>query len=191
MNIRLALSALLLAAVSLAAGCGGAQKLEQQLAKGKALLAEGRYEAAATELKAATEQDKNSHEAWLNLGHAYRSLKKNDEALSAYVMAKRIDRHSILPHLAHAKVQIDLGRIALATTELNFVVEMEPRNLEALLLLGKISQLPREQPDGTIGVSRSDLERAELNLASAAALAPNDAAVGEELAKVRALLARK
>jgi hypothetical protein len=68
---------------------------------------------------------------------------------------------------------------------------MEPRNLEALLLLGKISQLPREQPDGTIGVSRSDLERAELNLASAAALAPNDAAVGEELAKVRALLARK
>jgi tetratricopeptide (TPR) repeat protein len=191
MNIRLALSALLLAAASLAAGCGGAQKLEQQLASGKALLAEGKYEAAATQLKAATEQDKNSHEAWLNLGHAYRGLKKNDEALSAYVMAKRIDRHSILPHLAHAKVQIDLGRIALATTELNFVVEMEPRNLEALVLLGKISQLPREQPNGTIGVSRSDLERAELNLASAAALAPNDATIGEELGKVRALLARK
>lgn len=191
MNIRIALSALLLAAASLVAGCGGAQKLEQQLARGKALLAEGKYEAAASELKAATEQDKNSHEAWLNLGHAYRGLKKNDEALSAYVMAKRIDRHSILPHLAHAKVQIDLGRIALATTELNFVVEMEPRNLEALVLLGKISQLPREQPDGTIGVSRSDLERAELNLAAAAALAPNDAGVGEELGKVRALLARK
>jgi len=191
MNIRLALSALLLAAASLAGGCGGAEKLDQQLAKGKALLAEGKYEAAATALKAATEQDKNSFEAWLNLGHAYRGMKKNDEALSAYVAAKRIDRHSILPHLAHAKVQIELGRVALASTELNFVVEMDPKNLEALVLLGKISQLPREQPDGTTGVSRSDLERAELNLNAASLLAPNDAAIREELAKVRALLAKK
>ena len=191
MNIRLALSALLLAAVSVAGGCGGGEKLDQQLAKGRALLAEGKYEAAATAFKAATEQDKNSLEAWLNLGHAYHGLKKNDEALSAYVKAKQIDRHSILPHMAHAKVQIELGRIALASQELNFVVEMDPRNLEALVLLGKISQLPRKQPDGTSGVTRSDLERAELNLSAAAALAPNDAAIAEELAKVRALLGSK
>ena len=191
MNIRLVLSALLLALATLAGGCGGAEKLDQQLAKGKALLAEGKHEAAAAALKAATEQDKNSHEAWLNLGHAYRGMKKNEEALAAYVAAKRIDRHSILPHLAHAKVQIDLGRIALATNELNFVVEMEPKNLEALVLLGRISQLPREQPDGTKGVTRLDLERAELNLNAASLLAPNDAAIREELAKVRALLAKK
>ena len=191
MNIRLVLSALLLALAALAGGCGGTEKLDQQLAKGKALLAEGKHEAAAAALKAATEQDKNSHEAWLNLGHAYRGMKKNDEALAAYVAAKRIDRHSILPHLAHAKVQIDLGRIALATNELNFVVEMEPKNLEALVLLGRISQLPREQPDGTRGVTRLDLERAELNLNAASLLAPNDAAIREELAKVRALLAKK
>jgi len=191
MNIRLVLSALLLALATLAGGCGGAEKLDQQLAKGKALLAEGKHEAAAAALKAATEQDKNSHEAWLNLGHAYRGMKKNEEALAAYVAAKRIDRHSILPHLAHAKVQIDLGRIALATNELNFVVEMEPKNLEALVLLGRISQLPREQPDGTRGVTRLDLERAELNLNAASLLAPNDAAIREELAKVRALLAKK
>lgn len=191
MNIRPVLIALLMAAVSLAGGCGGGEKLDQQLAKGKALLADGKYEAAANALKAATEQDKNSHEAWLNLGHAYRGMKKNDEALSAYVSAKRIDRHSILPHLAHAKLQIDMGRNELATQELNFVVEMDPRNLEALVLLGKISQQPRAQPDGTTGVSRSDLERAELNLDAAATLAPNDAAIREELAKVRGLLGRK
>jgi tetratricopeptide (TPR) repeat protein len=191
MNIRLALSTLLLAAATLAGGCGGAEKLDQHIAKGKALLAEGKYEAAATALKAAAEQDKNSHEAWLNLGHAYRGMKKNEEALAAYVTAKRIDRHSILPHLAHAKVQIDLGRIALATQELNFVVEMDPRNVEALVLLGRISQQPHPQPDGTTGVSRSDLERAELNLDAAATLAPNDAAIREELAKVRELLGKK
>jgi Flp pilus assembly protein TadD len=185
------LSALLLATASLAGGCGGAEKLDQQLAKGKASLAEGQYEAAATALKAATEQDRNSLEAWLNLGHAFRGLKKNDEALAAYVTAKRIDRHSILPHVAHAKLQIDMGRVQLATQELNFVVEMDPRNVEALVMLGKISQQPHLQSDGTTGVSKSDLERAELNLDAAATLAPNDAAIREELAKVRGLLGRK
>lgn len=191
MNIRLASSALLLAAAALVGGCGGTEKLDQQLAKGKALLAEGKFEAAATALKAATEQDKTSLEAWMNLGHAYRGLKRNDEALAAYVTAKRIDRHSIVPHLAHAKLQIEMGRNELATQELNFVVEMDPRNIEALVLLGRISQQPRKQPDGTTGVSRSDLERAELNLEAAAALAPNDAAIREELAKVRELLGKK
>lgn len=191
MNIRIVLGTLLLAVAALAAGCGGAEKLDQQIAKGKALLAEGKFETAATALKAATEQDKNSLEAWMNLGHAYRGLKKNDEALAAYVTAKRIDRHSIVPHLAHAKLQIEMGRNELATQELNFVVEMDPRNVEALVLLGKISQQPRAQPDGTTGVSRLDLERAELNLDAAATLAPNDAAIREELAKVRALLGKK
>lgn len=191
MKLRIAASAALLAAVALLGGCGGAEKLDRQLAEGKALLAEGKYEAAAVALAVATEQDRNSLEAWLNLGHAYRGLKRNDEALAAYVTAKRIDRHSILPHLAHAKLQIELGRTALATQELNFVVEMDPRNIEALTLLGRVSQLPRQQPDGTTGVSRSDLERAELNLDAAAALAPNDAALREELAKVRELLGKK
>ncbi len=191
MNIRLALGTLLLAVAALAGGCGGAEKLDQQLAKGKALLAEGKFEAAATALKAATEQDKNSLEAWMNLGHAYRGLKRNDEALAAYVTAKRIDRHSIVPHVAHAKLQIEMGRNELATQELNFVVEMDPRNVEALVLLGRISQQPRKQPDGTIGVSKSDLERAELNLDAAATLAPNDPAIREELAKVRELLGKK
>ena len=69
-------------------------------------------------------------------------LKQYDTALAAYVAAKKIDRHSVAPHLAHAKVQLDLGRIDQATTELNFVVEMEPKNLEALILLGQVSQMP-------------------------------------------------
>jgi len=191
MNIRLALGALVLACAALAGGCGGGEKLEQQLAKGKALLAEGKFEAAAAALQTATEQDRNSLEAWMNLGHAYRGLKRNDEALAAFVTAKRIDRHSIVPHLAHAKLQIEMGRVELATQELNLVVEMDPRNLEALVLLGRISQQPRKQPDGSTGVSKSDLERAELNLDAAAALAPNDASIRDELAKVRERLGKK
>ena len=124
-------------------------------------------------------------EAWLQLGHAYQGLKRYDDALAAFVAAKRIDRHSVVPHVAHAKVQIEKGNVELATTELNFVVEMEPKNLEALLLLAKASQMPTKQADGTIGVSKASLERAELNLEAAAALAPQDAQVKSELAKVR------
>ncbi len=170
----------------LISGCGGgAEELQQQIAKGKALLAAGKNDAAAGEFLKATALDKNSMEAWLQLGNAYAAQKKHDVALAAYVAAKKIDRHSILPHVAHAKVQIELGNVELAITELNFVVEMDPKNLEALILLGKVSQLPTKQPDGTIGVSKASLERAELNLEAAATLAPQDAQVKAELAKVR------
>jgi Flp pilus assembly protein TadD len=178
----------LLLAVVLLAACGGGGE-NKALAQGKALLAEGKYEAAVAELSKATAEDRNSMDAWLQLGHAYRGLKKYDNALSAYVAAKKIDRHSVAPHVAHAKVQVELGNVELATTELNFVVEMDPKNLEALILLGKVSQMPTKQPDGTVAPSKASLERAELNLEAAATLAPQDAAVKAELAAVRAKLA--
>ena len=181
---------LMLAAVLAVAACGGGEKNDALVAKGKALVAEGKFDAAAVELKKATEADKNNFEAWLQLGHAYRGLKKHDDALSAYVAAKRIDRHSIAPHVAHAKVQIELGRVEQATTELNFVVEMDPKNLEALLLLGQVSQLPVKLPDGATGVSKLSLERAELNLQAAVTLAPKDAQAHFELVKVAAKLGK-
>jgi Flp pilus assembly protein TadD len=177
--------ATVLAAVLLIAGCGGGGGEKESLKQGKALLAEGKYEAAVAELSKATAEDRNSMDAWLNLGHAYRGLKKYDNALSAYVAAKKIDRHSILPHVAHAKVQIELGNVELATTELNFVVEMDPKNLEALILLGKVSQMPHKLPDGTVGITRASLERAELNLQAATTLAPGNEEAQRELAKVQ------
>ena len=183
--------ALVLATALFAAGCGGnTEKLAQHIAQGKTLLAEGKFDAAAAELLMATALDKNSMEAWLQLGHAYAAQKKYDVALAAYVAAKRIDRHSIAPHVAHAKVQVELGHIEQATTELNFVVEMDPKNLEALLLLGKVSQMPTRLPDGTTGVSQASLERAELNLEAAATLAPQDAEVKSGLARVRGTLGK-
>ena len=181
--------ATVLAVALLLSGCGGGGGDNKSLVQGKALLAEGKYDAAVAELVKATAEDRNSMEAWLNLGHAYRGLKKYDHALAAYVAAKKIDRHSVAPHVAHAKVQIEMGNVELATTELNFVVEMDPKNLEALILLGKVSQMPTKQPDGTVAPSKASLERAELNLEAAATLAPQNAEVKSELASVRAKLA--
>jgi tetratricopeptide (TPR) repeat protein len=166
------------------AACSGGEQVTAHVVRGKALLAEQKYEAAAAELSKATALDRNSADAWLQLGHAYRGLKQYDTALAAYVAAKKIDRHSVAPHVAHAKVQLELERVELATTELNFVVEMDPKNLEALILLGQVSQLPHKLPDGTFGVSRASLERAELNLQAATSLAPHNAEANYELARV-------
>lgn len=169
----------------LLSACSGGEEVTQHIARGKALLAEQKYEAAAAELSKATALDRNSMEAWLNLGHAYRGLRQHDTALAAYVAAKKIDRHSVAPHVAHAKLQVDLGRIELATTELNFVVEMDPKNLEALILLGQVSQMPHKLPDGSTGVSRASLQRAELNLEAATTLDPKNPVALAELASVR------
>ena len=184
-------SLILLSTLALAGCGGGAEDLARQLAQGKSLLAEGKHQAAADVLLKATALDKHSMEAWLQLGHAYAGMKKHDVALAAYVAAKRIDRHSVLPHVAHAKVQIEMGNVALATTELNFVVEMDPKNLEALILLGRVSQMPHKLPDGTVGVSKADLERAELNLQAAASLAPQNEEVKLELAKLKKTVEKK
>lgn len=176
--------------IVLLAACSAGEDVSEHIARGKALLAEQKYQAAAAELSKATALDKNSMEAWLNLGHAYHGLKQYDTALAAYVAAKRIDRHSVAPHIAHAKVQIELGRVELATIELTLVTEMDPKNLEALLLLGRVSQMPHKLPDGTIGVSRASLERAELNLQAALTLAPGNEEAKRELAKVQQELKR-
>jgi tetratricopeptide (TPR) repeat protein len=177
--IRVLLLAVLLAA------CSSGEEAKTHVERGRALIAERKFEAAAAELSRATALDKNSMEAWLQLGHAYRGLKQYDTALAAYVAAKKADRHSIAPHLAHAKLQLDLGRVEQATSELNLVVEMDPKNLEALILLGQVSQMPHKLPDGSTGVSRASLERAELNLEAATRLDPQNAVAVAELANVR------
>ena len=57
----------LILAIALAA-CSSDEQVSEHLARGKALLAERKYEAAAAELSKATALDRNSMEAWLNLG---------------------------------------------------------------------------------------------------------------------------
>jgi len=183
---------LIVTAALLGAGCGAdAEKVREHVARGKVLMAQGKPDAAADEFSKATALDKNSAEAWLELGNAYAALKKHDVALAAYVAAKRLDRHSVAPYLAHAKVQVELGRIAEATIELNLVVEMDPKNLEGLIQLGRVSQMPQKLPDGTTGVSPMSLERAELNLQAATILAPQNPEAHFELAKVSARLGKR
>ena len=72
----------------------------------------------------------------------------------------------------------------------NMVVEMDPKNREAPILLGKVSQMPYKQPDGSVGQSKVSQERADLNLNAASALDPGNAEVQFEWAKVAATLGK-
>ncbi len=79
-------------------------------------------------------------------------------------------------------MRVETGQIEIAIDELNHVIELEPKNLQAKIMLGRVSMMPYRQPDGTIGVSRASLQRAEMNLESATVAAPDNAEAQRELA---------
>ena len=173
-------AALMLAALT---ACGDStRKSDEHLAAGEALLQQGRYDTALLELQRAVELNRDSIPARVALGNAYRGLKRYDDAIDAFRAAKRTDRYVVAPHIASALTRVETGQIELAIDELNHVVELEPRNLQAKILLGRVSMMPHRQPDGTIGVSRASLERAELNLETATQAAPDNIEAQRELA---------
>lgn len=153
-------------AVALASGCGpgGAEKAQEHLKKGQALVAEGKHEAAVAEFKKAAELNRDLAEAHVHLGNAYAALKKYDEALAAFAAGKKADRASPKPYLGNARVHMAMGQATAAIADLDQVTEVDPGNLEGMLLQGQASMMPQKLPDGTTGLSQVTLDRARLNL---------------------------
>ncbi len=174
------------------AGCGeGAKKSDEHLAAGQALLDQGKYDAALPQLQRAVELNNDSIPAQIALGNAYRGLKRYDDALNTFRAAKKIDRYVIAPHVASALTRVETGQIELAIDELNHVIELDPKNLEAKILLGRVSMMPYRLPDGTIGISNASLERAEMNLEVATQDAPDNIEAHRELALAYEKLGKK
>jgi len=183
---------LLVATMALAScGPGAGERAQEHVKKGTALIAEGKYDAAAAELEKAVELDKDSLEGYTALGNAYRSLKQYDKAIQAYRAAKKIDRYVTRPHIENAKALVEMGQIEPAIDELNHVIELDSKNLEAMLLLGQVSIMPRPLPGGGTGVPKASLERAELNLETAVQMAPDNLQAHHELALVQERLGKK
>src|SRR2546423_5178895 len=188
--MRSQLLAMLALALLTACGDSGKKALEH-LAAGQKLLEQGKYEAALPELQQAVEQDKDSIDARVALGRAYRGLKRYDDALDTFRAAKKIDRYVVAPHIASALTRVETGQIEMAIDELNHVIELEPKNLRAKILLGRVSMMPYRQPDGSIGVSKASLERAEMNLESAIQAAPDNVEAQREMAVAYEKLGKK
>src|SRR5437588_144710 len=188
--MRSQLLAILVLALLTACGDSG-KKAQEHLAAGQRLLEQGKYEAALPELQQAVEQDKDSIDARVALGRAYRGLKRYDDALDTFRAAKKIDRYVVAPHIASALTHVETGQIEMAIDELNHVIELEPKNLQAKILLGRVSMMPYRQPDGTVGISKASLERAEMNLESAIQSAPDNVEAQRELALAYEKLGKK
>ena len=183
---RVVAAALLLAACGPSAGERG----QQHLAKGTTLLQEKQYDAAVTELAKAVELTPDSIDARTKLGNAYRGLKQYDRAVESYRAAKKIDRYVPAPHVENARALVEMGQIEPAIDQLNHVIELDPKNLEAMLLLGQVSMMPRPLPQGGTGVPKESLERAELNLESALRLSPDNVQAFRGLAAAREQLGK-
>jgi len=178
--------------VALVAACGdNSKQSDEHLAAGQALLDQGKYEAALPELQRAVELNRDSIRAQVALGNAYRGLKRYDDAILAFRTAKKIDRYVVAPHIASALTRVETGQIELAIDELNHVIELEPKNLAAKIMLGRVSMMPYRQPDGTVGISKASLERAEMNLEVATRQAPDNAEAQRELALAYEKLGKK
>src|SRR3954453_1364502 len=188
--MRSRLLAILVLALLTACGDSG-KKSDEHLAAGQQLLTQSKYKAALPELQQAVEQDRDSIEARVALGRAYRGLKRYDDALDTFRAAKKIDRYVVAPHIASALTRVETGQIEMAIDELNHVIELEPKNLQAKILLGRVSMMPYRQPDGTVGISKASLERAEMNLESAVQSAPNNIEAQRELALAYEKLGKK
>jgi tetratricopeptide (TPR) repeat protein len=181
-----------LLAAALAAGCGGgAERAQDHLKAGAALNAEGKHEAAVAELTKAVAASRESVDAHTELGNAYRALKQYDRAFEAYAAAKKADRWATRPHLENARALVETGQVEPAISQLTLLVELDPKHLEALILLGQVSMLERPLADGQRGVPPASVERAELNLDAAVALKPDSLAAHHGLAQARERLGKK
>jgi tetratricopeptide (TPR) repeat protein len=174
------------------AACGDdKKKSDEHLAAGQKLIEQGKVEAALPEFQQAVELNKDSIDAQVALGNVYRKLKRYDDALDTFRAAKKIDRYVVKPHIASALTRVDTGQIEMAIDELNHVIELDPKNLEAKILLGKVSMMPYRQEDGTVGVSKLSLERAEMNLEISVQTAPDNLEARRLLAQDYEALGKK
>jgi tetratricopeptide (TPR) repeat protein len=171
-------------------GPGNQELAARHLDKGKALIAEGRYEAAAKELEQSAKLDIDALEPRILLGNAYRALKQYDKAFADYRAAKKVDRYIAAPHIENALTRAEIGEIDSAIEELNHAIELDPTNIRALVHLGRLSRSPRPPPKGDEGLGRfvnpdpeAGFERAELNLQAAVDIAPDHILANYELAK--------
>jgi tetratricopeptide (TPR) repeat protein len=181
---RLAAAAFVLASALAACGPGDKEKAAAHVKAGTELAAQGKHEDAIAEFKKAADMNRDSLDARMGLGDSYRALKKYDDAFAAYDAAKKVDRSSPRPHLAAAYARLERGEIDKAIAEADQATEVDPGNLEGMILQGRVSMMPRKLPDGSTGVPQASLDRAKLNLEAAVQNAPDNVEARYWLAKL-------
>jgi Flp pilus assembly protein TadD len=125
---------LLVAAVTLFAGCGPAGP--RALFKGKKLIEAGRYEEAIAKLKTATLFLNTNAQAWNYLGLAYHQAGQSEEAAKAYSHALALDHDLSEAHYNLGCLWLAQNKFEAAKTEFTAFTLRRSNSLEGFLKLG-------------------------------------------------------
>jgi tetratricopeptide (TPR) repeat protein len=171
-----------------ACGPGDKKKAAAHVKVGADLAAQGKHGDAIVEFRKAADLNRDSLDARLGMGDSFRALKKYDDAFAAYDAAKKVDRASPKPYLAAAHARLDRGEIDKAIADADQATEVDPGNIEGMILQGRVSMMARKLPDGSTGVPQVSLDRARLNLEAAVQKAPDSVAARYWLARLYEIL---
>ncbi len=123
------------------AGCSTDPEVAKQrhFQNGERYLAEGKFAEAAIELENAIQIDPRFGQAYLRLGEVREKQEDGPKALAAYIRAADLLPDNNEAHLRAANYLIAARRFEDARTTAAKVVAREPRNIEALILVGNAS----------------------------------------------------
>src|SRR5438309_2914331 len=128
----------------------------QQNARGAALLKDGKFEEAATELQKAAEAAPKSAVIQSNLGYAYDRQGRADEAVAAYRKALELDPANAIARNNLANLYSKQGLYDDAARELEDLVQRDPANatakanLESVVKNKAVTQERQDQISGAL-----------------------------------------
>jgi tetratricopeptide (TPR) repeat protein len=111
---------------------------EADLSLAGVLAGQGKYELSAVYYQRAAAQNPWNSRFYEIYGRVLVTLKRNDEAEKAFSKAIQIDPSSATPHCLKAPLLLKEGRDQEALNELEKALELEPQNLETVILAATV-----------------------------------------------------
>lgn len=106
------------------------------LLQGAALIRKGKYEAAITKLKIATDLIRNDARAWNYLGLAYHGAGQYGEAIIAYQRAQQLDQNLAEARYNLGELYLEQGNPVSASDEFSIFTALRPKSVDGWLRLG-------------------------------------------------------
>jgi len=122
-------------------------KIAQYMQNGDKFFAEEKYKEAIIEYKNVIQLNRANAAAFRQLGFSFFKLGDYPNALQVLMKAKEFDPDNLEIRFKATHVLIIAGKISDARKEIDFILEKEPQNLQALSYLADISSKPEDIED--------------------------------------------
>jgi len=137
---------LVLAVLALGTGCARSPEARKarHIERGDKYFAQEHYPEAIIEYQNVLRIDARNVKAIRQVGLAYYQLGEQGGALSYLLKAKELDPGQLEVHLRLGAIELLQGKLQDAAAEANFVLDKDPRNVEAFVLLTGAAGTPAE-----------------------------------------------